>query len=283
MDYIKIVIQAVIQGLTEFLPVSSSGHLSVAAHFMNVGEESLSLSIFLHLGTLLAVLIAFRADVWGMIREFFLSIADVFTLKFSVKNMNGDRKMLFMVILGTLLLFPAVLFKDYFAAPAEDGDIIFEGAAFVFTATLLFMADGCVKGIKKYEDIKASDALTVGIFQVLALFPGVSRSGSTISSGLFCGFSRKTAVTYSFMLGIPAILGATVLDFRNINGLEFNKAALAIGFFISMFVGLFAIRLVKWLVKKEKFKIFAAYTLILGLACVIWGVFEKVTGISFTL
>jgi len=286
MDYINIVIQAVIQGLTEFLPVSSSGHLSVAAHFMDAGAENVRVTIFLHLGTLLAVIIAFRADVWGIIREFFLSIADIFTGKFSFKNMNGDRRMLFMVITGTLVLIPAVFAKDYFEAPAADNDIVFEGAAFIFTATLLFMADACVKGVKKYEDMKVRDALTVGVFQAFALFPGVSRSGSTISSGLFCGFSRKTAVTYSFLLGIPAILGAGVLELRDIRGmgdLGANKTAIVIGFVISMLVGLLAIKLVKLLIKKEKFKIFAAYTLVLGIACVTWGVFERITGITVTI
>jgi len=280
MDYIKIAVQAVIQGLTEFLPVSSSGHLSVAAHFMNVGEQSLALSVFLHIGTLLAVIIAFREDVWGMIREFFLTFADLFRGKFSFKNMNGDRRMLFMVIAATILLVPAVLVKDYFTAPAVDNDIIFEGAAFIFTATLLFMADGCVKGVKKYADIKTADAATVGVFQIIALFPGVSRSGSTISAGLFCGFSRKTAVTFSFMLGIPAILGASILEVREIAAFDFDKAAMAIGLVISMLVGLFAIKLVKLLIKKEKFKIFAVYTVTLGAACVIWGIFERLTGIS---
>ncbi|MCL2634895.1 MAG: undecaprenyl-diphosphate phosphatase [Oscillospiraceae bacterium] len=286
MDYIKILIQAVIQGLTEFLPVSSSGHLSVAQHFMDIGEESVTVSIFLHMGTLLAVIIAFREAVWGMVREFFLTIADIFTGKFSWKNMNGDRRMMFMVMLGTLVLIPAVFFKDYFTVPALDNDIIFEGCAFIFTAVLLFMADACVKGIKQPKDMKTTDALIVGLFQVIALFPGVSRSGSTITAGLFCGFSRKTAVTFSFMLGIPAILGASLLEIRELvqtpEETAINWFMLAIGAVVAMLVGLLAIKLVKWLIKKEKFKIFAIYTVTLGIACIVWGLFENITGITFT-
>jgi len=255
---------------------------------MEVGEAGISLSIFLHMGTLLAVIIAFREAVWGMFREFFLTIADIFTLKFSWKDCNDDRRMLFMVIVGTILLIPIILVKDFFTAPMSDGDIIFEGGAFIFTATLLFMADSCVKGIKSPKEMQLKDALIVGFFQIIALFPGVSRSGSTISAGLFCGLSRKTAVTFSFMLGIPAILGASILEIRELSesggaGLsaltqDYNPLALAMGFVVAMLVGLFAIKLVKLLIKREKFKIFAIYTLTIGILCVIWGVFENITG-----
>lgn len=288
MDYIIILIQAVIQGFTEFLPVSSSGHLSVAQHFMDIEEGGLTISIFLHTGTLIAIFIAFREAVWGMIREFFRSFGDCFTGKFSWKEMNDDRRMMFMVIISTMMLVPVTLVSGFFTAPMADGDILFEGAAFIFTAMLLFMADSCVKGIRNPSEMQVKDALTVGFFQIIALFPGVSRSGSTISSGLFCGLSRKTAVTFSFMLGIPAIMGATLLEIREISqtgGLSAveNIPALAIGLIVSMIVGLFAIKLVKLLIKKEKFKIFAIYTLTIGILCVIWGVFENLTGIGFRL
>ena len=106
MDYISIIIQGIIQGLTEFLPVSSSGHLSVAQHFMNIGENTLITSVVLHLGTLLAVFIAFFPTILGMIKEFFLTIKDIFTGKFSWKNMNANRRMMFMVIISTAMLVP---------------------------------------------------------------------------------------------------------------------------------------------------------------------------------
>jgi undecaprenyl-diphosphatase len=290
MDYIEILIQAVIQGLTEFLPVSSSGHLSVAQHFMSIEDEGLTVSIFLHTGTLIAVLIAFRRAVWGMIREFFLSLADIFTLRFSWRDMNDDRRMLFMVMLATAIMLPAVLFRDFFEAPFSDGDIIFEGAAFIFTAMLLFMADSCVKGVRTPAEMRVRDALTVGFFQIIALFPGVSRSGSTISAGLFTGLSRKTAVTFSFMLSLPAVGGATLLEVRELMQVgdettagNINRLILGGGMLVSMIVGLFAIKLVKLLIKKEKFKIFAIYVLTLGILCVAWGIFENLTGYTFIL
>ncbi len=283
MDIIYIIIQGIIQGLTEFLPVSSSGHLSVAQHFMSVGEESLIISIVLHLGTLLAVFCAFYKTIFGMIKEFFLTIGDIFTGKFSWKDMNDNRRMMFMVIIATLVLVPVYFVRDFFVSVEGDGDIIFEGCAFIFTAILLFLSDACVKGFKTGKDMSIKDAITVGLFQCVALFPGVSRSGSTTTAGLFCGLTRETAVTYSFILGIPAILGGSVLELGNaVNaGIELDFVPLVVGFATSAVVGLLSIALVKLVIKHDKFKIFGVYTLILGLLCVGYGIFELVTDIHF--
>lgn len=279
MEYISIIIQGIIQGLTEFLPISSSGHLSVAQHILGVEESTLIISIVLHLGTLVAVFIAFWRDILGLIKEFFLTIGDIFTGKFSWKKMNDSRRMLFMVVIATLLLVPAYLVKDFFTCMEGDGDIIFEGCAFMFTAMLLFLSDACVKGYKTGKDMKIRDAVAVGLFQCVALFPGVSRSGSTITAGLFCGLSKETAVKFSFILGIPAILGGSVLELKDAfeSGVEFDIPTLAIGFVVSAVVGILAINLVRLVTKKNKFKYFGIYLLILGLACVCAGAYETVT------
>ena len=247
MDYISIIIQGIIQGLTEFLPVSSSGHLSVAQHFMNIGENTLITSVVLHLGTLLAVFIAFFPTIWGMIKEFFLTIKDIFT------GFEGDN------------------------------DIIFEGFAFIFTAILLFMSDKCIKGNKTGDKMKVADAVAIGAMQCVALFPGVSRSGSTTAAGLFCGLTKETAVTFSFILGIPAILGGSVLEIGDAlkSNVELDWVQLGIGFVVSAAVGLLAIALVKWLLKKDRFKIFGFYTAVLGLACIGIGAYELATGSHF--
>lgn len=283
MDIFSIIIQGIIQGLTEFLPVSSSGHLSVVQHFMNIGEESLIISMVLHLGTLLAVFCAFYKTIWGMIKEFFLTIGDIFTGKFSWKNMNDNRRMMFMVIIATLLLVPAYFVKDFFTSVEGDGDIIFEGCAFIFTAILLFLSDACVKGYKTGKDMTVKDAIVVGLFQCVALFPGVSRSGSTTSAGLFCGLTRENAVTFSFILGIPAILGGSVLELKDMasSGMEIEIIPLIVGFATAAVVGMLAIALVKLIIKHDKFKIFGIYTLILGLLCTGYGIFELVSGIHF--
>lgn len=280
MDIISVIIQGIIQGLTEFLPISSSGHLSVAQHFMNIGEESLLISIILHLGTLLAVFIAFRKRIIGIIKEFFLTIADIFRGRFSWSKMNDDRRMMVMIIIATLILVPVYFFKDFFTSMEGDGDIIFEGCAFLFTALLLILSDACVKGLKTGKDIKLKDAVVIGLFQCVALFPGVSRSGSTTTAGLFCGLTRETAVSFSFILGIPAILGGSLLEIKEVveTGAEIEILPLVIGFAVSAVVGLLAIKLVKIIINHDKFKIFGIYALILGILCIGVGIFENVTG-----
>lgn len=280
MDFINIIIQAIVQGLTEFLPVSSSGHLSVLQHFMNIGEEGLLISVVLHLGTLVAVFTVFRKPIWGMIKEFFLTIRDIFTGKFSWKNMNDNRRMMFMIIISTLILVPVYFFKDFFTSVEGDGDIIFEGCAFIYTAILLFLADACVKGYKTGKAITIKDALVIGLFQCVALFPGVSRSGSTVSSALFCGLTRETAVTYSFILGIPAILGGCVTELKDAveEGVTLDIPVLLTGFVVAAIVGLLAIKLVNLIIKKDKLKIFGIYTIVIGVICIAIGIYENTTG-----
>ncbi len=281
MDYITVIIQAVVQGLTEFLPVSSSGHLSVLQHITGVdGEAALILSIVLHLGTLVAVFVAFWETIWGMIKEFFLTIGDIFTGRFTWRDMNGNRRMMILVIVATLILVPVYLFEGFFTGRQGDGDIVFEGIAFLFTAMLLFLSDKCSNGMKQGEDMTLCDGLTVGIFQCIALFPGVSRSGTTTAAGLFCGLEKQTAVTFAFILGIPAILGGSVLELGDAlaSDLELDWIALGIGFIVSAVVGFLAIKMVSWLLKKDRFKIFGVYTLVLGIVCIAAGMWEHITG-----
>ena len=188
--------------------------------------------------------------------------------------------MMIMVILATLILVPFALIKDFFTAPAGDGDIIFEGCAFIVTSIILILSDACVKGYKTGADMKVKDAVTVGLFQAAALFPGVSRSGSTISAGLFCGLTRETAAAFSFILGIPAILGSAVLETKDIigSGEEINVPVLAVGALVSAAVGFLAIKLVQLIIRNDKFRIFGIYTLVLGIVCICIGIFENVTG-----
>lgn len=281
MDIITVIIQAVVQGLTEFLPVSSSGHLSVVQHITGVdGEAAVILSLVLHLGTLAAVFIAFWGTIWGMIKEFFLSIRDIFTGKFSWKNMNGNRRMMFMVIIATLILVPFYLVEGFFTGRQGDGDIVFEGVAFLFTSLILFLSDRFGHGTRTAEQMTVKDAVTVGLFQVVALFPGVSRSGSTTAGGLLSGLEKQTAVTFAFILGIPAILGGSVLKIKDAMSadMELDWVSLGIGFVIAAVVGILSIKLVSWLVKKDRFKVFGIYTAVIGAACVAAGLWEHLTG-----
>lgn len=281
MSIINAIFQAIIQGLTEFLPVSSSGHLSLFQHFTgSSGEGALMFSAVLHLGTLVAVFIAFWSTIWALIKEFFVMLKDIFTGKFRWKTMNGERRMIIMLIISLLMLIPFYFFKDFFTGVAEDQSIMLEGFCFLYTAAILFLSDRCVKGKKEPKNINVRNAVTVGVFQGVALLPGVSRSGSTIASGLFCGFSRETAVQYAFILGIPAILGGGLLEIKDAmaTDLQIEVLPYLIGFVVAAVVGVLAIKMVKWLIKTDKFKIFAYYTAILGIAVIAVSIYELVSG-----
>lgn len=285
MNIWEAIIQGIVQGLSEFLPVSSSGHLSLVQHFTgNSGEGSLMFSAILHLGTLLAVFVAFRQTIWALLKEFGAMVKDIFKGKFSLKNANGERNMIVMLVISTAMLIPFVFFKDFFEGFAEDNSIFAEGICFLYTAAILMLSDKCLKGMKKPKNIKRKDAVTIGFFQGVALLPGVSRSGSTISSALFCGFTRETAVRYSFVLGIPAILGGCLLEVGDAvkSGVDFH-ISYVIGFVVAAVVGICAIKMVSWLVKSDKFKYFAYYTAVLGVVVIIISIVEKFIGHPISL
>lgn len=281
MTIFNAVVQAIIQGLTEFLPVSSSGHLSLYQHFTgNSGEGALMFSAVLHLGTLVAVFFAFRKTIMALIKELGSLVKDIFTGKFKWKTMNGERRMIMMIIISTACLIPFMFFKSWFEGISEDGSIFAEGLCFLYTAGILFMSDRCIKGKKTPKDIKTGDAVSVGLFQGVALLPGVSRSGSTISAGLFCGFTRETAVQYSFILGIPAILGGCLLEIKDAVEVKAGVEILpcVIGFVVAAVVGVCAIKLVDWLVNSDKFKVFGYYTFVLGVLVILISIIEKFLG-----
>ncbi len=278
---ISAIFQAIIQGLTEFLPVSSSGHLSLYQHFTgNSGEGALFFSAVLHLGTLLAVFIAFRQRIIRMVKEFFSMVSDITHKNFSLKKANGDRRMVVMIIVSTLCLVPFAIFKGWFESVAEDSSIFAEGLCFLYTAAILYMSTKCMSGRKKAENITGRDSVIVGLFQGVALLPGVSRSGSTISAGLFCGFTRATAVEYSFILGIPAILAGCLSELIKAikSHADIQWGHCLIGFLVAAAVGLAAIKLIAWLVKSDRFKIFAYYTLVLGGAVLLIAIYEAISG-----
>ena len=276
MSILDAIIQGIIQGLTEFLPVSSSGHLALYQQIFGSTEENgLLFSAILHLGTLVAVFIAFRDTIWALIKELGCMLKDIFTGKFKWSTMNGERRMIIMLLISLLVLVPLYPLKDL-VEEVSNKHLIVIGFCFLYTAVILFLSDRCGKGTREPKDITVKNALTVGIFQGIALMPGISRSGSTIASGLFSGFTRETAVKYSFILGIPTILGGCLLEVKDAaaEGIEFDFLPMLIGFVVSAVVGICAIRMVNWLVKSEKFKIFAVYTLLLGLFVIGYSIYK---------
>ncbi len=274
MEIIHAVIQAIIQGLTEFLPVSSSGHLKLYQTVTGQSvEEGTFLLVILHLGTLVAVCIAFWSTIKALFLEFFRLMRDLFTGKFRWKEMTPDRRMLVMLFISLILLVPFYLIKSVF----ENVTLPVLALCFLFTSVELFFASRIRDGKKTAGDITVRDATVIGLFQCVALFPGVSRSGSTISGGLFSGLEKETAVRYSFVLGIPAILGGCLSELHDLmkGTITVNLTAALIGFVVAAVVGVLAIKLVKWLIKSDNFIVFSIYTFCVSLFTFGWWIFAR--------
>ncbi len=293
MSILEAILQGLIQGFTEFLPVSSSGHLALVQHFFGVtGEEAVITTLALHIGTLAAVFIAFRKKIWALILECLNMIKDIFTGKFRWSEMNGNRRMIIMIVFSILPLFIFYIFKDMFTSISSDKDIVAEGLCFIYTAAILTIGGSCAKrheqkGIigKTAGETTVPEALMIGFFQGVALLPGVSRSGSTISAALISGQRREDAVEYSFILGIPVILAGALSEFLDLGESEavIEAVPLLIGMAVAAVSGYFAIALIKWLMKSDRFGIFAVYTLILGIVVTGLGIFEHISGTVISL
>ena len=282
MSYFSAVIQGLIQGFTEFLPVSSSGHLSLYQYFTGVSSESsLLFSVMLHFGTLAAVVVTFWPTLWQLLIEFFSIFGDLFTGKLFKGYPRPNRRMLYFLMLSCVPLLAVLPLQDFISGFSTDNSIIAEGVCFLITALALTAADRAVKGSKTARSMTAGDSIAIGVAQLFATLPGISRSGSTISAGLLRGLDRSYAVSYSFILGLPAILAAGLLDLKDVLaagelGLPLGPALL--GMAVAAVSGFFCIKLVNYLVRSDKFRIFAWYTLILGLLVLAIGISEEFTG-----
>jgi undecaprenyl-diphosphatase len=275
LSILKAIILGCVQGITEFLPISSSGHLSLFQHFLGVGGEgSLLFSVLLHLGTLIAVFIVFHKTIFELVIEAFDLLKDVFTGRFKFKQLEGIKKMLVMFVFSCIpllfLLIPIgndMKLMDYLGGFSEDDSILLEGICFLATGVLLLTSTHISKKKTLTRDVNVVDAFAIGIAQAFAAgFPGISRSGSTISTGMICGVSKSNMVEYSFILGIPAILVANIVEFKDAVelGSEFEALPAIIGVIVAAVVGVLCIKLLQWILKKDAWKYFGYYCLALG-------------------
>lgn len=278
MTYLMSAVLGFLQGVAEFLPISSSGHLSLFQHFFGMEEPDSLFNILLHFATLIAVCVYYFQDVVEMIVEFFRGVAALFSRTPSRGNPPEGRRLVLLVIVGTLPLF-AVL-------PVESkiemlgGSPVFVSCALLVTGCILFLSDRYGGGRKTAKNATIKDALLVGLAQSVATIPGLSRSGCTISAGMAMGFQRKFAVRYSFLLSLPAVFGATLLKvIKTIKAAEPLAEGILpkylLGMAVAGVVGYFSIRLVDLLASKGKFGAFAWYCwgaglLFLALSLVGW-------------
>lgn len=253
MTLLQAMILGLIQGVTEFLPISSSGHLHLAEYFLGLDnlDRYVLFDLACHLGTLLAIVCVFATK-----------IRSLFTT---------EKTRLYQLGIALLPLFPLVALlkpiKTFYADPA------FLGIFFMCTAFILFLGIrfGKIASAEQKQHSRWRDALSIGLWQTAAIFPGVSRSGSTISGARLLGWTPIEAVTFSFLLAIPTILGAVSLELINLwrhpeNVADISGAAYLIAFFISFGIGAMALKLFMYLAARNQFSCFAWYCLFLGLA-----------------
>ena len=271
MSLIHSILLGLIQGVAEFLPISSSGHLAIAEQLLDMeGASEIPgfFDVLLHLGTLVAVFVAYWPEIWEMIQEFFRGIGDL-VRGTTPTPVPPARRMILLVIVGTLPLFVILPFKDWIEGLSSNLYVV--GGALLVTGCLLFASDRVRKGHKNERSTRLTDTLLVCAAQALATCPGLSRSGTTITAGCFLGFERKFAVRYSFILSIPAVLGANILSLKDALGGDVvwkDVPVYLVGVVVAAVVGYACIRLLKMIADKGKFGAFAYYCWAVGLLTV---------------
>lgn len=308
MSIIDAIIQGIVQGLTEFLPVSSSGHLAITQHILGTsGEGNLFFNVMLHVGTLVAVIAFYYKLIWSLLKEFFVMLKDIFTGKFKWSEMNYERNLIVMLIIGLVPLFLMFLpipgtdlkIKDLADILSASPVLIVTAISLLLTSVLLTIGIVCnrrnssklrhLKGTKTDSSGKESynvlDAVLVGLMQVAAaILPGLSRSGSTLSVGEMRGINKQKALDYTFVLGVPSIIAAALLEgvdaLKSPEGINFEPLVIIVGMVVSAIVGYLAIVIFKWFLKSDKMWIFVAYTAIVGIAFIIISIIEMNTGVN---
>ncbi|PWB85521.1 undecaprenyl-diphosphate phosphatase [Methanobrevibacter thaueri] len=266
MDIIQGIIIGIVQGLTEFLPVSSSAHLVFIQNILGV-ESSLAFDTFLHLGTLIAVLWFFRYDIYKMLKSWWLSLGDILQGRFT-EGFGEDpyKRLAWYVIIATIPVgIVGVLFED-------SVDALFAGALYVpafflfVTGTILYLSQRMTSGNINYDNITKKEALFMGLGQACAILPGLSRSGTTIAAGLTIGLDKEFAAKFSFILSIPAIFGAFVLQLKDIgSAMDANFLPVFLGFIAAIISGYLAIKWMLDLIQNKSLDIFSYYCWAVGI------------------
>ena len=277
MSLLSSILLGLIQGVAEFLPISSSGHLAIAEHLLGMTGLEIPefFDVLLHLGTLLAVFAAYWDDIRDMVLEFFRGVRDL-AHHSTPTPVPPARRVILLIIVGTLPLFVVLPVKDLVEGLADN--MYFVAGALIVTGVLLYASDRVKKGRKTEKSATLLDVLLVGVGQAIATCPGISRSGTTITAGCFVGLERKFAVRFSFLLSIPAILGANILSLKDAveAGIIWGDVPVyLVGVAVAAIVGYACIRLLKMIADRGKFGAFAYYCWAVGVLTLILTFIQK--------
>ena len=308
MNIFEAIVLGAVQGLTEFLPVSSSGHLAIFQHFFGLNDNNLFFNVMLHVGTLTAVCAVYWRLFLRLIKSFFMILKKIFTGKFKWSEMDADENLVMMIIIGLLPLFILFLpigggmkIKDLADKWNSDGYLIITAISLLVTSfllviginanrktTILYKSHGKLRadgaGRRKLNPV---DAVFIGLFQaVAAIFPGISRSGSTLTAGELRKINKQRALDYSFVLGTPAIIAAALLEGKDAlfpadgSAVSIEFFPTLIGIITSAIVGFLAIRLFKWLLSTNRMYYFVLYTAGAGIICLVISIIELISGVN---
>ena len=279
MGYLQSVILGIVQGLTEFLPVSSSGHLTIfnVLFGLESGEDIIAFNLLLHLGTLIAVFIVYYRDILSLIKSAFSLIAKLFTGRLRKEGIEGDERFVLWVVVATVPLVVLKLLGLDEVVEDLSTSILAVGIILLINGFVLFVSDSFARGSRTIGEMKWYNALAVGICQMFAVLPGLSRSGSTITGGLLNGLDRQQAVRFSFIMSIPAILGASILEVPALFEQTASADQLAVylvGTAVSALVGVGAMKLLNYISKKSNFRMFSYYCFAAGILAILAHVFD---------
>jgi undecaprenyl-diphosphatase len=271
MNVFEAFILGLIQGLTEFLPVSSSGHLAIASAFFGIADNNMAITIILHAATFLAIVAAYFKTVVNLIKEFFIMLWRLVTFKGLELKENKYRRYIIYIIVATI---PAAvagyLLDDYVESALTSLSIV--AMMLMLTGLLLMLAAKLSKNTKgDIENLGPVKSFVVGLFQMCAIFPGLSRSGTTMTGGIVMGLKKEDALEFSFLLALPTILGSIILKAGEISDAiaRTDPVAMAVGFATALVVGYLAIQLFNVTVKKGSVIWFAAYCWIAGVILIL--------------
>ncbi|MBE5928621.1 MAG: undecaprenyl-diphosphate phosphatase [Lachnospiraceae bacterium] len=288
MSLFEAILQGIIQGLAEFLPISSSGHLAIFQEVFDINSIGMVFDVMLHFGTLLAICVAFWSDVVNLFKEgiaivrdfiinifvFFRNIGKSDNKKQSYKKMvtSPYRKFVMLVIVSTIPTGILGILLEELITKASTS-LLIVGICLLITGVLLLISDCLPSGKKNAKNISYKEAGFVGIVQGFATLPGISRSGSTITACLLCGFDKSFAVKYSFIMSIPAVLGATILELKDFGSLSISGTEIShyiIGTVIAAVIGYICIKTMLVLVRGKKYKYFSYYCFMMGIFAILW-------------
>lgn len=275
MGYIEAIILGLVQGLSEFLPISSSGHLALLENLFEIKEDSvIFFAVLLHIGTLVSIFIVYHEDIYALIKELFLLFKDIFTGKGLRIEERPIRKLGIMIIVSSIpTAIMGLLFSDYI--DRIFGSLTVISICWIITGFILLFSEKLNNNKKEIEGMKYRNAIFVGICQGLAIMPGISRSGSTIVGSLVTGLKREFAVEFAFLISIPAILGSAILEFPKAikAGIEPSTIGpMIVGFLVAAISGYFAITTMIRIVSKHRMRYFSYYVWILGVGTFIYSV-----------